>query len=153
MCKALLDRNLMRFLNTPFRWHIMNKLMMIILWRRTMKLLLGARDRGLQSPLVMISLCTSWMILPLLFQKLMHHRMLTTRNMRFVERWILSWLTEHGKSLIVPMVANLWDVNGCSKIILGLMEVLKNKRLGSWLRNIPRRKEKISLIPMNLWPY
>src|SRR3954464_7200537 len=153
MCKALLDRNLMRFLNTPFRWHIMNELMRIILWRKTMKLLLGARDRGPQSLLVMISLCTSWMILPLLFQKHMHHRMLTTGKMRFVARWILSWLTEHGKSLIVPMVANLWDVNGCSKKrSLGLMALLKNTRLGSWLRVIPRRKENISSILRHMWP-
>src|SRR3954468_1097072 len=123
-----------------------------ILWRKTMKLLLGARDRGLQSSLVMISLCTTWMILPLLFQKLMHHRMLTTGKMRFVARWIPSWLMEHGKLLIVLMVVNLWDVNGCSKRSLGLMAVLKNTRLGSWLRAIPRRKEKISLILMHRWP-
>jgi hypothetical protein len=32
--------------------------------RMTMKLLQGARDEGMQSPLVMISLCTLWMILP-----------------------------------------------------------------------------------------
>jgi hypothetical protein len=32
-----------------------------------MKLLLGVRDGGLQSPLVMISLYTLWMTLPLLF--------------------------------------------------------------------------------------
>src|SRR3954465_6810748 len=142
----------MRFLNPPFRWNIMNELMMIILWRKTMKLLLGARDRGLQNPLVMISLCTSWMILLLLFQKPMHHRMLTTGKMRFVATWTLSWLTEHGKSLIVPMVANLWDVNGCSKRSLGLMALLKNTRLVSWLRAIPKRKEKISLILMHRWP-
>jgi hypothetical protein len=45
-----------------------------------MKLLYGARDRGLQNPLVMISLCTLRMTLPLLFQKIMHLRMLTTRK-------------------------------------------------------------------------
>ena len=37
-----------------------------------------ARDKGLQRPLVMISSCTSWMILPLLFQKRMPLQKLTT---------------------------------------------------------------------------
>jgi hypothetical protein len=41
----------------------MNNHMRKILRRMAMKLLERARDRGLQSPLVMISLCTSWMIL------------------------------------------------------------------------------------------
>ena len=31
--------------------------------------LVGVRDKGLQRPLVMISSCTSWVILSLLFQK------------------------------------------------------------------------------------
>jgi hypothetical protein len=38
----------------------------------------GARDKGLQSLLVMTSLYTSWMILPLLFQKFLHLQMQTT---------------------------------------------------------------------------
>ena len=114
--------------------------------------LVGARDKGLQSPLVMISLCTSWMILPLLFQKLMHLQMLTTGRMQSVARWIPSWLMGHGRSLNVLMVANHWDVSGCSKRSLGLTVLLKSTRLGLWPRVIPRKKKKISSILIHLWP-
>ena len=57
--------------------------------------------------LVMISLCISWMTLPILFQKPMHLLMLTTGRRMSVARWILSWLMELGRSLIVLMGANL----------------------------------------------
>ena len=72
-----------------------------------MKLLLGARDRRLQSTLVMISLCTLWVTHLVPFQKPMHLLMLTTGRKLSVARWIPSWLTEPGKSLNVLMGVNL----------------------------------------------
>jgi hypothetical protein len=69
-------------------WNIMNKYLMKILRRMTRKPLVGVRDRGLQSLLVMISSCTSWMILPLLFQKPMHLQMLTTRKKRVTPHFL-----------------------------------------------------------------
>ena len=151
ICKALLDRNLRRLLNLPSLWNIMNKHMMKIPRRMTRKPLVGARDKGLQRPLVMISSCTSWMILPLLFQKRMPLQKLTTGRMRSVARWIPSWLTGHGRSLTVPMVANHWDVSGCSKRSLGPMVRLKSTRLGLWPRAMTSKKRKISLILIHLW--
>src|SRR5438034_11184172 len=124
---------------------------MIILLRKTMKLLEGARDRGLQSILVMILLCISWMTLPVLFQKPMHLLMLTTGRRLSVARWILSWLMELGRSLIVLMDANLYDVSGCSRRSLGLMVLLRSTRRGLWPRVIPKKKVKTSLILTHLW--
>jgi hypothetical protein len=48
--------------------------------------------------------------------------------------------------LNVLMGANPWDVNGCSKISLGLMVLLISTRLDLWPRVTPKRKEKTSSI-------
>ena len=44
--------------------------------------------------------------IPLLFQKRMPLQKLTTGRMRSVVRWIPSWLTGHGRSLIILMVVD-----------------------------------------------
>jgi hypothetical protein len=78
-----------------------------ILRRMAMKLLERARDRGLQSPLVMISLCTSWMTL---LEPLKGHiplRMLAIGRKQFGVRWTLLCLMVLGRLWSVPMCANL----------------------------------------------
>jgi hypothetical protein len=57
--------------------------------RMTMKLFKGARDRGLQSLLVMISLCTSWMMLLEPLKRHIPLQMLATGRKQHGVRWIL----------------------------------------------------------------
>jgi hypothetical protein len=60
-----------------------------------------------------ISLSTSWMIFPLLFQKSMHSGMMTTERNLSIVRWIPFWIMELGRSMNVLMDANLYDVSRC----------------------------------------
>jgi hypothetical protein len=85
----------------------MNNHMRKILRRMAMKLLERARDRGLQSPLVMISLCTSWMILLEPLKRHIPLRMLTIGRKQFGVRLILLCLMVLGRLWSVPMGANL----------------------------------------------
>jgi hypothetical protein len=62
-----------------------------------MKLLEGAKDRGLQSPLVMILLCTLWVILLEPLKRHISLQMLTTGRKQYGVRWILLWLMVFGK--------------------------------------------------------
>jgi hypothetical protein len=57
-----------------------------------------------------------------------------------------------GRLLIVLSNANLWDGNGCSEKILGLMVLLKSTRQGLWPRVIPRKKANIILILIHQFP-
>ena len=43
------------------------------------------------------------------------------------------------------MVVNLWVVNGCSRRSLGLMVLLRSKRLGLWPKITHKKKAKTSL--------
>jgi hypothetical protein len=87
----------------------MNKL----LWKLcgvTMKLLKRARDKGLQSPLVMILLYTLWMILLEPFKKHIHLLMLTARRKQSRVRWVQLCLMKLGRLLV-----DLVGASGCSR--------------------------------------
>jgi hypothetical protein len=56
----------------------------------------------------------------------------------------------HGRSLIDPMVVNLWVVSRCLKRSSSLMVQSRNTRLGLWLKAMLKKKEKTSLILTHL---
>ena len=66
-----------------------------------------ARDRGLQSLLVMTILCTLWMIHQRPLKRHIPLLMLTYERKQYGVRWILLCLMELGKLLIIPMGASL----------------------------------------------
>jgi hypothetical protein len=82
---------------------------------KTMKLLQGARDEGLQSPLVMMSLCTLWMIIPRPLLRHMHHQMQMIGKKLSKMRWTLFFLMEHGNYQSAPMAVSLWAASGSSR--------------------------------------
>jgi hypothetical protein len=83
--------------------------------RMIMKLLHGARDEELQSPLVMISLCTLWMILSRPLLRHMHHQMQMIGKKLSKMRWTPFFRMEYGNYLSAPMAVSLWAASGCSK--------------------------------------
>jgi hypothetical protein len=54
------------------------------------------------------------------------------------------------RSLIDPMVVNMWVASGCLKRISSLMVQLRSTRLDLWLKAILRKKVKISLVLTHL---
>jgi hypothetical protein len=65
-------------------------------------------------------------------------------------RWTRFFLMELGSYLSYLLVVNQLDVSECSRRSLGLMVLLTSTRLGLWLRVIPRRKARMSLILIHL---
>src|SRR4051812_31617440 len=110
----------------------------------------GVRDNGPKGLLEMTSLCISWMTFPELWQKHMHPWMQMIGRRLFKVKWIPFSLTEHGKYVHDRWVVNLLDANGYSKRSYDQMAPLKSIKLGSWPRVLPKRKERISLIPTHL---
>jgi hypothetical protein len=85
-----------------------------------MMLLKGARDKGMKNPLVMIPLCTLWIILLLLLQKHLHHlvQMIVNKLFRMMTQF---FRLVRGRSPIDPMVVNMWVVSECLKVSSSLM--------------------------------
>jgi hypothetical protein len=86
-----------------------------------MKLLKRARDKGLQSPLVMISLYTLWMIFLEPLKRHINLLMLTTGRKQSRVSWIQLCLMKLGRLLVDRMGANPLGASGCSRKSLGLM--------------------------------
>jgi hypothetical protein len=83
--------------------------------RLAVKLLEGARGKGLQSLLVMVSLFISWMTLLKLFQMYLHVQMQMIEKKLSIVIWIQFFAIELESLLINHMVANPWVISGCSK--------------------------------------
>jgi hypothetical protein len=98
-----------------------------ILWV-TMKLLKRAKDKGQQSHLVMISLCTLWIILVKSLKRHIHLLMWTTRRKQSRVRWIQLCLIELRRLLVDHMDANPLGASDCSRKNLKLMVQLKSIR-------------------------
>jgi hypothetical protein len=114
--------------------------------RLIVKLLEGARDQGLQSLSVMISLFISRMTLLKPLSRHFHLLMWMIGKKWSVVRLTQFSPMEHESWLIDYMVVNPWVVSGCSKRSLGQMVLLISIRQDLWPRIIPKRKAKISLI-------
>ena len=134
---------LLRFLNNQLS-------MRKSLRRMTVKLLEGARDKGLQNPLVMTSLCILWMTHPLLLVRHMHLQMQMIGKKLSNVRWSRFNPMVRGNSLNDPMVANMWVANGCSRRSLGLMVLLRSTRLGLWPKVTHKKKANIFLTHIHL---
>jgi hypothetical protein len=79
-------------------------------------------------PLVMISLCTLWMILLEPLKRHIHLLMQTTGRKQSRVRWIQLCQMELGRLLVDLMGANLLGASGCSRKRLGLMVQLRSIR-------------------------
>jgi hypothetical protein len=84
------------------------------------------RDKGL----VMISLCTLWMILLEPLKRHIHLLMRTTERKQLRVRWIQLCLMELGMLLVDRMGANPLGASGCLRKNLGLMVQSKSIRRG-----------------------
>ena len=60
-------------------------------------------------------------------------------------RWTRLYPMVCGNSLSDSMVANLWVTNGCLRRNLGLIVLLRNTRLGLWLKVAHKKKAKTFL--------
>jgi hypothetical protein len=74
-----------------------------------------SKRQRLQSPLVMISLCTLWIILPRPLPRHMHHQMQMIGKKLSIMRWTRFFLMEHGNYQSAPMAVSLWAASGCSR--------------------------------------
>jgi hypothetical protein len=83
----------------------------------TIKLLKRARDKGLQSPLVIISLCTLCTILPKPLKRHIHILMLTTGRKQSRVSWIQLCLIEFGRLLVDLLGANPLGAVGVQEIV------------------------------------
>jgi hypothetical protein len=80
----------------------------------------------------------------------MHLLMQMIGKKLFVAKWTQFFLMELGSYLNYLLVVNQLVASGCSRRSLDLMVLLTSTRLGLWLRVIPRRKARISLILIHL---
>jgi hypothetical protein len=64
--------------------------------------------------------------------------------------WTQFFQMVHRRSLIDPMVVNMWVVSGCLKRSSSLMVQSRSTRLGLWLKAMLRKKENTSLILTHL---
>jgi hypothetical protein len=118
--------------------------------RLIVKLLGGARDQGLQSLSVMISLFISWMTLLISLSRHLHLLMQMIGKKWSIVRWTQFSLIKLWSWLIDYMAVNPWVVSECLKRSLSQMVLLISTKHDLWPRVILKRKTKISLIIIHL---